>query len=137
MAVFIEARDRRIALDLAPGESPEMLRERVAALFGLDLCLTAAGRPLVVLEPGMEISGFAPLDGAGKDKKRKKKQHKTPKTIKHVHKKVKLACLKYYSVKGDDVQSLREYCSRCGAGVRMAQHKDRVHCGRCGNSKKF
>merc|ERR1711943_131269 len=44
------------------------------------------------------------LRGGGK--KRKKKQYTTPKRVKHVHKKVKLAILRYYTV-GEDNQITR------------------------------
>lgn len=29
-----------------------------------------------------------------------------------------------------------KFCPRCGPGVKLAQHKDRVTCGRCGYSEK-
>lgn len=72
-------------------------------------------------------------------KKHKKKMYSKPKKIKHKHKKAKLAVLKYYKV--DDagkLQRLRLECpnSECGAGHFMADHFDRVHCGRCGLSYK-
>ena len=73
------------------------------------------------------------LRGGGK--KRKKKVYTTPKKIKHKHKKVKLAILKYYKVDGNGkVTRLRRECpaATCGAGVFMAFHKDRQYCGRCG-----
>ncbi|CAM9667112.1 unnamed protein product [Ectocarpus sp. 13 AM-2016] len=73
------------------------------------------------------------LRGGGK--KRKKKTYTKPKKVKHVHKAVKLAVLKFYRV--DDtgkVQRLRKSCpnEECGVGVRMAVHKDRFYCGKCG-----
>ena len=69
--------------------------------------------------------------------KHKKKQYKTPKKVKHVHKKVKLAILKYYKVdESGKVTRLRRECPVCGAGVFMAKHADRNTCGRCGNSFK-
>ena len=73
------------------------------------------------------------LRGGGK--KRKKKNYTTPKKIKHKHKKVKLAALKYYKV-GDQgkITRLRRECpgEDCGGGVFMANHKDRQYCGKCG-----
>lgn len=80
------------------------------------------------------LVAVSPIDGGGKDKKRKKKTKKTPKKKPHVQKKNKLGLLKLYKVQGDKVESLREYCERCGPGVRMAKHANRVHCGRCGMS---
>ncbi|MFN4336178.1 MAG: 30S ribosomal protein S27ae [Candidatus Nitrosocaldus sp.] len=38
---------------------------------------------------------------------------------------------KYYTVEGDRVKRVRKECPRCGRGVFMAEHSDRVTCGRC------
>ena len=72
------------------------------------------------------------LRGGGK--KRKKKTYTKPKKAKHVHKTVKLAVLKYYQVdENNKITRSRRDCPNeiCGAGVRMAVHKDRLHCGKC------
>ncbi|HLC37997.1 MAG TPA: hypothetical protein VJI71_00935 [Candidatus Norongarragalinales archaeon] len=29
-----------------------------------------------------------------------------------------------------------KYCPKCGPGVRLADHKDRVSCGKCGYMEK-
>lgn len=76
----------------------------------------------------------------GGGKKKKKKNYTTPKVIKHKHKKVKLAVLKYYKV--DDqgkITRLRRECTNesCGAGVFMAAHHDRQYCGKCGLTFTF
>jgi len=72
------------------------------------------------------------LRGGGK--KRKKKNYTTPKKIKHTHTKVKTATLRFYEV-GEDgkINRLRRECPHpdCGAGVFMANHFDRHHCGKC------
>jgi len=39
---------------------------------------------------------------------------------------------KYYKVEGEAVKRLKRECPRCGKGVFMGEHKDRVACGRCG-----
>lgn len=39
---------------------------------------------------------------------------------------------KFYQVKGDTVNRLRKECPRCGRGVFLAEHKDRLTCGKCG-----
>ncbi len=47
----------------------------------------------------------------------------------------KSAAVKRYSmymVEGDKAFAQRKICPRCGAGVFMAQHKDRLACGKCG-----
>jgi ubiquitin-small subunit ribosomal protein S27Ae len=57
-----------------------------------------------------------------------------PKKIKHKHKNVKLRVLKYYKVEDSGkVTRTRKQCpsDTCGAGIFMATHKDRVHCGKC------
>ncbi|MGC8556265.1 MAG: 30S ribosomal protein S27ae [Conexivisphaera sp.] len=41
---------------------------------------------------------------------------------------------KYYRVEGGTLTRLRRECPRCGAGVFMAQHADRLYCGRCGHT---
>ena len=38
---------------------------------------------------------------------------------------------KAYKVEGDKAVRQRKSCPKCGAGVFMAQHKDRIYCGRC------
>jgi len=70
----------------------------------------------------------------GGGKKRKKKNYTTPKKIKHKHKKVKLAVLKYYKVdENGKISRLRRECpsESCGAGVFMASMHDRQYCGKC------
>jgi small subunit ribosomal protein S27Ae len=40
---------------------------------------------------------------------------------------------KYYKVgKDGKITRERRFCSRCGDGVFMAEHSDRVACGKCG-----
>ncbi|PXF42649.1 Ubiquitin-40S ribosomal protein S27a [Gracilariopsis chorda] len=106
-----------------------------------DLRLTHASRDLPLQEQSLEEFGIA--DGAnvfalarlrGGGKKRKKKTYTKPKKIKHKHKTVKLAVLNYYKISSDGkIERLRRECpaDTCGAGVFMAQHHDRVYCGKC------
>merc|ERR1712071_446429 len=71
----------------------------------------------------------------GGAKKRKKKNYTTPKKIKHKHRKVKLAVLKFYKVdENGKINRLRRECpaDSCGAGVFMARMFDRHYCGKCG-----
>ena len=75
------------------------------------------------------------LRGGGK--KRKKKVYTKPKKIKHKHKKDKLKVLKYYKVDGDGkVQRLRKF-SPNAPGCFMAQHYDRITCGKTGLTYKL
>ncbi|HIH20076.1 TPA: 30S ribosomal protein S27ae [Candidatus Micrarchaeota archaeon] len=31
---------------------------------------------------------------------------------------------------------ISKYCPKCGSGVRLAEHKDRLACGKCGYMEK-
>eukprot|EP00892_Ulva_mutabilis_P005176 jgi/Ulvmu1/302/UM001_0306.1 len=91
----------------------------------LDASLTECG-----VQEGCSLDVLGRLLGAGK--KRKKKTYTKPKKNKHTHKNVKLRVLKYYNV--DDsgkVNRTRKACPKCGPGIFMATHNDRVHCGTC------
>ncbi|MCL4343580.1 MAG: 30S ribosomal protein S27ae [Thaumarchaeota archaeon] len=39
---------------------------------------------------------------------------------------------KLYSVEGSVVKRLRKPCPKCGNGTFLAQHKNRLTCGKCG-----
>ena len=39
---------------------------------------------------------------------------------------------KLYDVSGGSVKRKAGFCPKCGPGVFMAEHKDRVSCGKCG-----
>ncbi|MFH0859737.1 MAG: 30S ribosomal protein S27ae [Candidatus Altiarchaeota archaeon] len=41
---------------------------------------------------------------------------------------------KLYNVK-DKLERLNKSCPKCGPGVFMAKHKDRLSCGKCGYSE--
>ena len=69
------------------------------------------------------------LEGGAKGKKKKQAQKKTKK--KHVHKKEKLRILKCYKVDGEKVVRLRRMCEVCPPGTFLAEHEDRLYCGRC------
>ena len=47
-------------------------------------------------------------------------------------KRVESPVYKFYQVKGESVERLRKECPRCGRGVFLAEHKDRLTCGKCG-----
>ncbi|HDQ07459.1 MAG TPA: 30S ribosomal protein S27ae [Methanoculleus sp.] len=38
----------------------------------------------------------------------------------------------YYTVEGDKAVIQKKHCPRCGPGVCMAEHEDRLSCGKCG-----
>ncbi|PKK86369.1 MAG: 30S ribosomal protein S27ae [Thermoplasmata archaeon HGW-Thermoplasmata-1] len=37
-----------------------------------------------------------------------------------------------YSIEGNKLARSRKTCPKCGDGVFMAEHKNRVSCGKCG-----
>ena len=84
---------------------------------------------LTLIEENSNINLIISLEGGAKGKKKKKEVKKTKK--KHVHKKVNLAILKYYKVEGEKVIRLKQMCKVCPPGTFLAEHSDRLYCGRC------
>lgn len=41
----------------------------------------------------------------------------------------------YYKIEGTKVSRLKQSCPKCGHGTFLAQHKNRVSCGKCGYSE--
>lgn len=39
---------------------------------------------------------------------------------------------RYYEIANNKVQRRNQWCPKCGPGVFLAAHRDRVSCGRCG-----
>lgn len=39
---------------------------------------------------------------------------------------------KLWSIEDNKVVRTHKHCPKCGPGVYMAEHYDRVHCGKCG-----
>merc|ERR1711988_924977 len=79
------------------------------------------------------LADFLNIYGGGK--KRRKKTYSKPKKRKNTHKKLKLKNLQYFQI--DSTGSIvltREECSRCGAGVFLANHYNRTTCGRCSST---
>ncbi|XP_075244935.1 ubiquitin-ribosomal protein eS31 fusion protein-like [Convolutriloba macropyga] len=144
MQVFVKTlTGKTITLDVAPTETVESLKAQIEAREGIpcdQIRLLAAGRQLqdgeTLVGEGVEKEStvYVVLSLLGGGKKRKKKVYTTPKKIKKKPKKVKLPVLKYYKV--DDsgkITRLRKECESesCGAGIFMANHKDRYYCGKC------
>lgn len=38
----------------------------------------------------------------------------------------------YYTMEGQTITSKKRFCPRCGPGIVLAEHPDRVACGKCG-----
>lgn len=43
-----------------------------------------------------------------------------------------MAIHKFYEINGNKVKRLRQSCPKCGPGVFLGVHKDRLACGKCG-----
>ncbi|EHY66746.1 ubiquitin-small subunit ribosomal protein S27Ae [Nematocida ausubeli] len=70
------------------------------------------------------------LRGGGKKKKRK--AYTTPKKVKVVKEKRKLACLSHFDVSKDgQVKILKKVCPTCGPEIFMANHADGSFCSKC------
>jgi small subunit ribosomal protein S27Ae len=37
----------------------------------------------------------------------------------------------YYKVEGNKASAQKRFCPKCGAGIFMAEHSNRFHCGKC------
>lgn len=64
---------------------------------------------------------MAALTGGASKESKGKKQHKN-----------KLTSKKYshYKISGDKIERAK-HCPRCGPGIFLAKHKDRLACGKC------
>ncbi|MBI2549058.1 30S ribosomal protein S27ae [Candidatus Woesearchaeota archaeon] len=38
---------------------------------------------------------------------------------------------KAYTISGNKIERKRKFCPKCGAGVFLAAHKNRLTCGKC------
>lgn len=38
----------------------------------------------------------------------------------------------YYKIEGDKFSRTRKNCPKCGAGVFLGEHSERISCGKCG-----
>ncbi|KAI5187916.1 ubiquitin-small subunit ribosomal protein S27Ae, partial [Nematocida homosporus] len=73
------------------------------------------------------------LRGGGKKKKRK--AYTTPKKVKEVRPKIKLACLRQFEVEKDGrVKVLKESCAQCGPEIFMAKSPEGYFCAKCYNT---
>ncbi|KAG1673760.1 hypothetical protein FOA52_002329 [Chlamydomonas sp. UWO 241] len=138
--IFVRT-DRTHVVECRDGASVEDVKAELAARQGVcfdSACVIFNGKPLsdgtllslAGVEEDATLYVMGGLDGGAK--KRKKKTYTKPKKMKHKAKKIKLRVLKFYKVEDSGkVQRLRKQCPNCGPGTFMANHFDRVYCGKC------
>jgi small subunit ribosomal protein S27Ae len=40
--------------------------------------------------------------------------------------------IEFFKVEGDKINRVRKYCPKCGPAIFLAEHKNRLSCGKCG-----
>lgn len=135
MQIFVKTLSgRTLALNVASGDA-EVVKAQVEATEGVPATLqrlVCGGASVTEVTDGCTYEVH--LDVCGGGKKRKKKNYTTPKKIKHKHKTTKLHVLRFYQVDEEGaITRLRKECPHadCGAGVFMANHFNRMYCGKC------
>ena len=121
--------------EITDAQTFEDLQSQISSLMGVpaeEQKLLLNGKLLTSsskIEDNSTISLVVALEGGAKGKKKKKDTKKGKK--KHQKKKVKLAVLNYYKVEDDKVVRLKQMCKVCPPGTFIAEHEDRLYCGRC------
>jgi len=45
---------------------------------------------------------------------------------------LRIAKKDFYKVEGGKLMRTKKHCPKCGSGVFMAEHENRIACGKCG-----
>merc|ERR1712032_955331 len=134
MHIFVKTlTGKSLSLNVEPTSEISEINNQIETLMGVpseEQILISNGERLTgnLIDSGLteESQIYMVVDIEGGKKKRKKKVV-AKKKKKHVHKKVKLAVLKYYKVDGDKVVRLKQ---QTNYGTFLADHANRLYCGR-------
>ena len=131
MHIFVKTlTGKSVTLNVEPNCEISEINNQIETLMGVpseEQILINNGQTLSdcsELTEESQIYMVVDIDGG---KKKKKKKVVAKKKKKHVHKKVKLAVLKYYKVDGDKVVRLKQ---QTNYGTFLADHANRLYCGR-------
>merc|ERR1712032_1013907 len=134
MHIFVKTlTGKSLSLNVEPTSEISEINNQIETLMGVpseEQILINNGERLTgnLIDSGLteESQIYMVVDIEG-GKKKKKKKVVAKKKKKHVHKKVKLAVLKYYKVDGDKVVRLKQ---QTNYGAFLADHANRLYCGR-------
>merc|ERR1712037_486226 len=134
MHIFVKTlTGKSLSLNVEPTSEISEINNQIETLMGVpseEQILISNGERLTgnLIDSGLteESQIYMVVDIEG-GKKKEKKKVVAKKKKKHVHKKVKLAVLKYYKVDGDKVVRLKQ---QTNYGTFLADHANRLYCGR-------
>ena len=112
--------------------SLEELQNGIESVMGISVNeqkILCNGQPASDSNLSESVQLIISLEGGAKGKKKKQTNKKAKK--KHVHKKIKLRILQCYKVDGEKVVRVKKMCDVCPPGTFLADHEDRLYCGRC------
>ena len=142
MQIFIRSlTGNTITVQVEADQNVWSLKEQISAETGApesDIVLTFGLSHLrdeeTLGESGLEEESVVAMSLrlAGGKKKRKKKVYTKPKKIKHKHTTKKMYILDYFKVEASGKVTRLRQESQHQAGCYLADHKDRMHCGKTG-----